>query len=100
VHSLCIEGPAFDLPTTMSKFLCIGMPLVDVIRAATVAPAAALRRPELGTFKPGSVGDASVLSLETGSFDYVDSTGARLVGEQSLRGAATIIGGALWHVNN
>jgi dihydroorotase len=99
VHALCIEGPAFDLLTTMSKFLCIGMPLVDVIRAATAAPAAALRRPELGTFAPGCAGDASVLSLETGRFDYVDSTGARLAGEQSLRAAATVIDGRLWHVN-
>ena len=33
---LCIEGPAFDLVTTMSKFLCLGMPLTEVIQAATV----------------------------------------------------------------
>ncbi len=30
VHALCIEGPAFDLLTTMSKFLCLDMPLVEV----------------------------------------------------------------------
>jgi dihydroorotase len=99
VHALCIEGPAFDLLTTMSKFLCIGMPLGDVIRAATMAPASALRRPDLGTFLPGSAGDASVLSLETGSFDYVDSIGRHLAGAQSLRAAATVIDGRLWHVN-
>ena len=34
VHALCIDGPAFDLLTTMSKFLCIDMPLVEVIRSA------------------------------------------------------------------
>ena len=27
VHALCIDGPAFDQVTTMSKFLCLGMPL-------------------------------------------------------------------------
>ena len=27
VHALCINGPAFDQVTTMSKFLCLGMPL-------------------------------------------------------------------------
>jgi dihydroorotase len=26
VHALCINGPAFDQVTTMSKFLCLGMP--------------------------------------------------------------------------
>src|SRR5678816_314538 len=27
VHTLCIEGPAYDQVTTLSKFLCMGMPL-------------------------------------------------------------------------
>src|SRR5450432_1065803 len=84
VHALCIEGPAFDLLTTLSKFICLGMPLTEVIRAATEAPARALRRPELGTFRPGSAGDASILSLESGTFDYVDSTGERLSGSSRL----------------
>ena len=97
VHALCIDGPAFDLLTTMSKFLCLGVPLGDVVRAATVAPAAALRRPELGSFMPGSVGDASILDLEDGSFDYVDSTGERLAGKQRLAGRGLVIGGRWWH---
>ena len=50
VHALCIDGPAFDLLTTMSKFLCLGMKLDDVVRAATAAPAKALRRSDLGAF--------------------------------------------------
>src|SRR5499427_4341148 len=31
VHALCIDGPAFDQVTTLSKFLCLGMPLDEVI---------------------------------------------------------------------
>ena len=27
VHVLCIDGPAYDQVTTLSKFLCMGMPL-------------------------------------------------------------------------
>ena len=72
VHALCIDGPAFDLLTTMSKFLCLGLPLVDAVLAATDAPAKALRRNALGTLQPGAAGDASVLELETGDFDYVE----------------------------
>ena len=45
VHALCIDGPAFDLITTMSKFLCLGVPLAAVVKAATVNAAAALQRP-------------------------------------------------------
>src|SRR5215469_7187009 len=40
VHALSIKGPAFDQLVTMSKFLCLGMELIDVIRASTAAPAA------------------------------------------------------------
>jgi dihydroorotase len=78
VHALCIEGPAFDLLTAMSNFLCLDMPLTDVIRVATSAPADALSRTELGAFKPGLVSNALILSLESCAFDYVVSVGERL----------------------
>jgi len=94
VHALCIEGPAFDLLTTLSKFLSIGMPLTDVIRAATAAPAAAIGRPDLGTFKPGSAGDASILRHETGAFDFIDSVGQRLIGKERLAPAGVVLAGA------
>ena len=93
VHALCIDGPAFDLLTTMSKFLCLDAPLVDVIRCATENPARALQRPELGTFRQGSTGDASVLALENGTFDYVDVTGEHLTGKMRLSARGIVIGG-------
>lgn len=93
VHALSIEGPAFDLLTTMSKFICLGMPLDEVIRAATENPANALKRPELGTFRQGGVGDASVLSLDNGKFDYVDAVGEHLAGKSRLSARGLVIGG-------
>jgi len=36
VHALCINGPAFDQVTTLSKLHCMGMSLTDVIAASTV----------------------------------------------------------------
>jgi dihydroorotase len=96
VHALCIEGPAFDLITTMSKFLCLGVPLGEVVKAATANAAAALQRPDLGSLKPGSAGDASIIAVETGAFDYADSTGARLRGEQKIVAKGVVIGGRLW----
>ena len=94
VHALCIEGPAFDLLTTMSKFLCLGMPLGEVIRAATVGPAMALGRPDLGSFKPGAAGDASILSHDSGAFDYVDSVGEHVTGAERLSARAVVLAGA------
>src|ERR1700756_391412 len=88
VHALCINGPAFDQVTTMSKFLCLGMPLTDVIAASTVNAAFALKRPELGSLKPGSVGDATILSISDGRFDYVDVVGEHLTGERKIASQA------------
>lgn len=94
VHTLSIDGPAYDLLVTMSKFFCLGMSLSAIIRCATTAPAQALRRPDLGSLKPGSTGDASVLDLATGRFDYEDVTGEIMTGEQKLKPAGMVVGGA------
>ncbi len=97
VHALCINGPAFDQVTTMSKFLCLGMPLTDVIAASTANAAFALKRPELGSLKPGSVGDATILSISDGRFDYVDVVGEHLTGERKIASQAVVIAGRWWH---
>jgi dihydroorotase len=97
VHALCIDGPAFDQVTTLSKFLCMGMPLGDVIAASTVNAAMALKRPELGSLKPGSVGDATVLSIRQGSFDYVDVVGEHMQGDRRIVSEAVVLGGRWWH---
>jgi dihydroorotase len=97
VHALCINGPAFDQVTTMSKFLCLGMPLADVIAASTINTALALKRPELGTLRPGSVGDATVLSVKEGRFDYVDVVGEHLAGDRKIAVEGVVIAGRWWH---
>jgi len=95
VHALCIEGPAFDLLTTMSKFLCLGMKLEDIILRTTAMPAVALRRPDLGTLAPGAAGDVSLVDIEHGAFDYEDSTGAILKGTERLRPRGIVFAGHL-----
>lgn len=97
VHALCINGPAFDQVTTMSKFLCLGMPLADVVAASTVNTAFALKRPELGSLKPGSVGDATILSIKDGRFDYVDVVGEHLTGDRRIVSDGVVIAGRWWH---
>lgn len=96
IHTLSIHGPAFDLLVTMSKFLCLGMSLTEVVRATTAAPAAAIRRGELGTLEPGIGADASVLELREGSYEYEDADGVRITGGQRLFPAGMVIGGGWW----
>ena len=97
VHSMSIDGPAFDLLVTMSKFLCLGMPLAEVIRAATETPAKAIRQEALGSLRPGTVGDATVLELRQGSFDYVDCNGESFAGDRRLFATGIVLGGRWWH---
>ena len=97
VHALCIEGPAYDQVTTMSKFLCIGVPLGDVIAQSTVNAAHALKRPELGSLKPGSVGDATILTVKEGQFEYVDVVGEKLIGDRRILSEGVVIAGKWWY---
>jgi dihydroorotase len=97
VHALCINGPAFDQVTTMSKFLCLGMSLPDVIKASAETAAFALKRPELGSLKPGSAGDATILSVDEGEFDYVDVVGEHLTGDRRINSRGVVIAGKWWH---
>lgn len=96
VHTLCIEGPAYDQVTTMSKFLVMGMSLQDVVKTSTLNPATALRRPELGSLKAGSVGDATVLSVREGEFDYEDVVGEHMTGDRRIFSEGVVIGGKWW----
>jgi dihydroorotase len=97
VHTLCINGPAFDQVTTLSKFLCLGVPMPEVIAASTVNAAMALRRPELGSLRPGSPGDATILSIKEGRFDYVDVVGEHLEGDRRIVSDGVVIAGRWWH---
>ena len=97
VHALCINGPAFDQVTTMSKFLCLGMPLGDVIKCSTINAALALKRPELGTLKPGAVGDATILAVTEGQFDYVDVVGEHMTGDRRIVSEGVVVAGRWWH---
>jgi dihydroorotase len=96
VHVHSIGGPAFDVLVTMSKFLSMGAPLPDVVAAATCNPARAIGRPELGSLKPGSPGDAVVLTLSEGEFEYRDSLNKTVKGSKKLDPAAMIVGGKWW----
>ncbi|HZT31168.1 MAG TPA: amidohydrolase/deacetylase family metallohydrolase [Bryobacteraceae bacterium] len=74
LHRYSVERWAIDLPTTMTKFLHLGMPLSDVIRKTTLEPARAMRRDHgLGTLRPGAPADVCVFDLEEGEFPLEDT---------------------------
>ena len=97
VHTLCIDGPAFDQVTTLSKFLHLGMELNEVIAASTINAARALQRLELGSLAPGKVGDATIIAIEDGSFPLEDVVGEIVTAERRIKAKATVVGGRFWH---
>jgi dihydroorotase len=71
-----IDGPVYDLPTVMSKFLHLGMSVEDVFAAATSDAASAVgRKGKLGTLQPGRPADIAVFKLREGSFPMEDCYG-------------------------
>src|SRR5262249_23015095 len=85
LHVYNVDGPVFDLATTMSKFLALGVRLVDVVRMTTAAPALAVGAADMiGTLRPGAEADVTLLRIESGSFTLTDSHDESLVAEQRL----------------
>jgi dihydroorotase len=97
IHSLCIDGPAYDQVTTLSKFLNLGMALPEVIAASTSNAAKALLRPELGSLAAGKVGDATLLQVKEGRFPLEDVTGEVLDAERRIVATGAIVGGRFFH---
>jgi dihydroorotase len=94
LHARCLYGPAFDLPTTMAKLLAVGLPLEQVIAAATVRPAQTLGLPGgIGTLAVGAPADIAVFTVEEGSFEVVDAHRQRRNSPQRLVNVATYVAG-------
>jgi len=90
LHMSNINGPVISMLNTMSKFLSMGMPLEDVIRRSTSAPARVIGRPELGTLGVGSEADVAVFRKMEGNFGFTDCGRARMAGTQKLECALTL----------
>jgi predicted amidohydrolase len=93
IHQMSVQGPMFDLPNTLAKFLALGMSLPDVIERATVRPARAMNRPELGTLEVGAPADVALFRLREGSFTYYDVAMKPRSGKVQLDNTLTIVAG-------
>ena len=80
LHNMSVDGPVFDLLTTMSKFLYLGLSLDEVVRLSTVTAADAIGMGgALGTLAVGAEGDAAIVRLDEGRFPLIDRLSTDLV---------------------
>lgn len=94
VFQVSIQGPMFDLPTCLSKFLFLGMSLPEVVRCATSRPAEVLGlHDEIGTLKVGARADLAVFRLVEGRFPLYDVFENVREGRQLLVNTLTIFNG-------
>jgi dihydroorotase len=101
LHRYSVDGPVYDMPTTLSKFLCLGMSLEDVILKSTWTPAKSIgRQADIGTLRVGAAADVFVFQLETGEFEYFDThfksrrSDKRIVASLTIKGGKPIVPGA------
>lgn len=96
VHILSIDGPVFDLLHTLAKFHVLGMSLPEVVARATVNAAQAIRRPDLGTLKPGAVGEASIFEVLDTPTQYRDVVGEVIESSIAFKARGLVLDGRWW----
>ena len=80
----------------MNEFLALGWSVEEVVRCNTANAAAAIRKSsELGTLRPGALGDVAVFRLQDGDFSYTDWHGHVQTSKQKLVAEMTIIDGKI-----
>lgn len=100
LHRYNVEGPVYDLPTVLSKFLMMGLPLIEVVARATLHPARLLGLDScLGALQPGYVADVSLFELAEGEFVFYDAEGAERVGGKRLLPWGVVAGGKVCYLH-
>ena len=97
LHVYNVAGPVYDLATTVSKFLHLGLSLEGALHKVTATPARVLgMSDQIGTLRVGAWGDAVVFDLQQGQFELHDARGETRVGRQRLVPTAVVRGGKLY----
>jgi dihydroorotase len=97
LHHYNVNGPVYDLATTVGKFLHLGLSLDEALRRVTATPAAAIHlEGQIGSLQVGAWGDVVVFELETGEFPLLDSRGQVRTGRQKLTPSTVIRAGRVY----
>ena len=63
----------YDLPTTVSKFVALGLPLVEALRKCTYAPAVKMgKEKEIGCMREGGIADIGIFDVVTDEHFFED----------------------------
>ena len=83
-----------DLPNVMSKLIMYGMPLNQIIAAATVNAARCFPAfDDRGTLNVGAPADVAIMELQEGNFEFLDNYKGTRTGRQRLFPSEVVLGG-------
>jgi dihydroorotase len=92
LHTLSMYGPAFDLPTVMTKLMAVGLSAEDVFAATTVAPARVLGL-DAGGLGEGDPADLALWRCADEPTTVADVAGSLRTSPARLVNVATWVGG-------
>lgn len=100
LHRACVDGPVYSQVATMAKLLHLGLPLLDVVKAATLAPAQTFGlEPDFGRIAVGVPANLSVLAVVDRAQDLFDSERVSRRVERAIEARYTILDGNVYEVD-
>jgi len=97
LHRYNVNGPVFDLVTTVSKFIHLGMALDEALERVTAVPAGVIGLAgKAGTLAVGAFGDAVVLDPQEGAFALQDARRVERTAAFRLAPVTVIKDGRVW----
>jgi dihydroorotase len=95
LHTGSMNTSMKDQLSVMSKFMQMGMPLTEVIKASSWSAAQAIKREELGHLSEGAEADIAILNIRKGAFGFYDKTGYKVNGTEKFECEVTIRAGKI-----
>jgi len=95
IHIGSMNAAMKDMLEVMNKFIAMGMPFNEVIKASTWNPAQIINREELGNLSVGAPADVAILGIRKGDFGFFDYTGYKVKGDQRLECEVTVRDGQI-----
>lgn len=88
--------PVVSLPFIMSKYLAMGMNLLDIIKRCTLVPASLIGMDQqIGLIKEGYKADVAILKLKNKEVHFTDYLGKKITGTEILVPQVTVKDGTV-----
>ena len=99
LHQSSINGPVYDLPLTMTKFILLGFSLGEVLKRCTVNPAMMLGiEGHAGSLKLENTADITILKWEDDDINLTDGCGKKRKSNGYYKAAAYVKSGEYYDV--